>query len=110
MAGRSRSRLVLQAGDARAGYRVDAHLHHSGRVLAFGGVEELAVHGDGAAGARQDGVVHVPDLRSGGAVLSLPIDPVADETAATLRSAALTVDAEHDAELVLVQPHDQRIL
>src|SRR6185437_13293028 len=64
---------VLDLGRARldavaAGDCGHAYLDHIGGVLAFGGVEVLAVHRNGAACLRRHGVIDVFDLGAGRAV------------------------------------------
>src|SRR3984893_3779314 len=90
--------------------RVDGHLNYIGSVCALGRIEILPVNGHGAAGVRYHGVADTPEFRHCRAVVSLPPDPVVDHAAATVRSASLGVDTEGNAEFVLAQAHDDRVL
>src|SRR6185312_14133391 len=106
---------MLDLGRARldavaAGDGGDAYLDHIGGVLAFGGVEVLAVHRNGAACQRRYGVIDLFDLGTSRAVGSLPVNPVVDHAAAAAFTAPFAVDAEGNAEFVLIQAHDQRLL
>src|SRR5580700_11445132 len=76
----------------------------------FGGVEVLPVHGNGTAVMGRELVADTPQLGNHGAVLSLPVAPVADHAAATVGDAQRRVDAERDAEFVLAQTHDEWLL
>jgi len=50
------------------------------------------------------------DFRALGAVFGFPLNPLVDHTVAALGTTALSVDAKRNAELVLVQTHDDWIL
>src|SRR5665213_1349199 len=88
----------------------DAHLDDIGGMLAFGGVEVLAIHRNGAACLRRYGVIDVFDLGASRAIGRLPVDPIVDHSAAALFPAPFAVNTECNAKFVLTQAHDERIL
>src|SRR5882762_4440868 len=102
--------LAGPGAHSQASNPVDGDLNDVGRVCALGRIEILPVNGNGAAGMRYDVVPDAPEFRHYRAVFSLPLDPVVDHAAATVRGASLRVDTERNAEFVLAQAHDERVL
>src|SRR6185369_10746806 len=80
------------------------------RVLGFGGIEIAAVHAERALGAIRDVERHGFLLRAADTVFGFPRCVVADRTGAAGFLATCGIQAECDAEFILADAHDQRIL
>src|SRR5665213_1905965 len=89
---------------------VDAHLDDVSRMRAFSGIKVLAICRHGAVGVRRSSIVDQLGLRTGGAVLCSPFDPIVDYTVAAVWGTMLRINGKCYAELVLVQAHDKRVL
>ena len=97
--------LRLQAGDL-----VDVDFDDVRRMRTFARIEELTIDGDRPMRRLRHRVAHVPAFRARQAVIGGPINGVVNRADAALRRSAFGVDAERDAELVLVEAHDDGLL
>src|SRR5580658_58906 len=91
---RSRSLGPARLSTVPASDSLDADSRDVRGVGAFGRIEVLPVHGNGAPGTGGDLVAHASRFRASSAVCGLPMNAVMNQTAAAARHALLSVDPE----------------